>query len=77
MKTIELLRDGLNERRFFDDEAIGELDEHFGSAGFGRMDAAGGPVDRLRGLDNFAGLRLRCFARIGEGGEHAFVLIED
>ena len=42
---IGVIADGLNERRFLDDQAIGELGISIsGAAGFGGMDATGGPV---------------------------------
>ena len=49
-----VVADRLDERRLFDDQPVGEFDQHFRSAGLGRMDAAVGPVDRLAGFDQLA-----------------------
>src|ERR1035437_8766191 len=71
-----VIADGLNERGLFDDQAVGELDEHFGAAGFGRVYAAVGPVEGLAGLDELAGLRVGKLARVAELGEDVLVFIE-
>ena len=71
-----VVADGLDEGRLFDDQAVSQLDQHFGAAGFGRMDAAGGPVNRLAGFDQLLRLLFGGFSRIAERGEHGFVLVE-
>ena len=73
---MELLRICLDERRLFDDQAVGQFDQHFGSAGLGRVDAAVGPVERLAGFDEFVRLLVGDFARVAELGEDVLVLIE-
>src|ERR1051326_445674 len=72
----DVVTDGLNERRLLDNQPIGQLDEHFGAAGFGRVNAAVRPVERLAEMDQFAGLLIGDFSRITEPGENVFVLVE-
>ena len=57
--TIDVVADGLNERRLFDDQPVGQLDQHLRTAGLGRMDAARDPIDRLGGVDQLLGLLRR------------------
>ncbi len=71
-----VVADGLDERGLFHDQAVGELDQHFGSAGFGRVYAAVGPVERLADFDELAGLVVGDLARVAELGEDVLVLIE-
>ena len=76
MNVIDVVADGLDERRLLHDQPVGQLDQHLGTAGLGRMYAAVGPVDRLAGLDQLARLLVRDLARIAELGEDVLVLVE-
>ena len=72
----DVVADLLDERGLFDDHAVGELDEHLGAAGFGRVDAAIGPVNGLGGVEEFLGLFRGDFARVAEFGEHVLIFVE-
>jgi hypothetical protein len=72
----DVVADVLDERRLLDDQAIGQLDQHFRAAGFRRVHAAHQVVDRLRGLQQRLGLRIGGLARIGQRGELVAVFFE-
>ena len=71
-----VVADVLDEGRVFDDEAVGELDEHLGAAGLGGVDAGGDPVDGLGGVDDLLGLLLGGLAGVGEGGQIGLIFVE-
>ena len=73
---MDVVADGLDEGGLFHDQAEGQFDEHLRAAGFGRVDAAVGPIDGLAGFDEFAGLLAGELARIAEPGEDVLVFIE-
>ena len=66
----------LNEWGIFDDQAVREFHQHLRAAGFGRMDAARDPVDRLAGVDDLLGLLFGGLARVGECGQVGLVFVE-
>ena len=57
--TITLSRICLDQRRVFGGQAIGQLHQHFGRAGFGAVQAAHQVIDGLGFGDDLARLRLR------------------
>ena len=60
----------------FDRQPERQLDQHFGAAGFGRVDAAGRVVDRLAGRDQLFRLRIGDRAGIGQLRGDLLVLVE-
>lgn len=71
-----VIADVLDERRLFDDQPVGELDQHLGTAGLRRVHAAHEVIDRLRGLDERLCLRVGGLARIGQCRELIAILLE-
>jgi hypothetical protein len=71
-----VLADVLNERRLFDRQAVGELDQHLGAAGLRRVHPADRVINRLRRVKQLLRLRFGGLARIGEGAEHVAILID-
>ena len=68
--------DFLNEGRVFDSKTVSELHEHFRRAGFGRVDAAVGPVHGLAFGDQLLRVGITEASRIGETSGDFLVAIE-
>jgi len=71
-----VVADVLDERRLFDDQPVGELDQHFRAAGLGRVHAADEVVDWLGGLQQRLRLGVGGTARIGQRRKLIAVLLE-
>ena len=72
----DVAADVLDERRLFDDQPVGELDQHLGPAVLRRVHAADRVVDRLGGVQQLPRARLGGLARIGQLAEHVAIRVE-
>jgi hypothetical protein len=71
-----VVADRLHERRLLHDQPVGQLHQHLGAAGLGRVHPRGEPVDRLRRLDQLLRLGFARRARVGQRREVRPRLVE-
>src|SRR5205085_10160484 len=65
----DVLANRLHVRCFFDGKAIGKLHQHFGTAGFWRVNRSREPIDRWRVTNDSRALSCRESARISQLSE--------